>query len=322
MKGIVLNTVWLRWSEADKELMQQELAGVDLTFKDEESLSESDFADTDFLLGNPKVETLTHFQKLRWLQLQSAGADTYTHATNFPEQLTLTNATGTYGLTISEHMIGSTLMLQRKLQHYYDNQHAELWQSKGDIQSIYGSSVLVLGLGDIGTEFAKKVKALGAHTIGVKRHIYGDEEGIDELYTSEKLEELLPTADIIACSLPSTPETRKIFGAEQFAKMKKSAIFINVGRGDAVDLDALCQALNEDKLGGAALDVTAPEPLPKGHPAWQTKNLLITPHISGGYTLKWTKGRFLEIFLENVRRFNAGEPLRNVVDFETGYRKK
>ena len=320
-KKAIVSMDWIQNSTNYQERLEQN-QGFDFQYKSEEDFTEQDFNETEVFIGNCKHDQLKKFKQLKWVQLQSAGTDGYTTPGVLPEGTLLTNATGTYGLTIAEYLIGTTLLMQRKLNLYIDNQRQNLWQKEGEIQSIYGSTFLIIGLGDIGTEFAKRVKALGGHTIGIKRTIYGDEEYVDELYTNGELDEQIPRADVIVSSVPNTPETLKMYHADRFTSMKPNAIFINVGRGNAVDMDALCDALENKQLYGAVLDVTDPEPLPKEHRAWQTPNLIITPHISGNYNLSETRNRFINLVTSNMERYLAGESLQSEVDFQTGYRKK
>lgn len=157
--------------------------------------------------------------------------------------------------------------------------------------------------------------------IGVRRTGTDKPGFVDELIHTDKLDEYLPQADCVAITLPGTTATKGMFDAERMAKMKDGAILLNVGRGMIVDTDALCAALENGKLAGAGVDVTDPEPLPADHPLWKMENAVITPHISGGYHLQETHDRIVRIMAENLKRFLAGEPLRNVVDFSTGYRK-
>ncbi|MFC4651869.1 D-2-hydroxyacid dehydrogenase [Lactococcus nasutitermitis] len=321
IKTIVLANPWLTFTDEIKALFLQNTA-YDFQFKSEKELTEQDFAETEVLIAIPSPDILPKFKKLKWLQLFSAGTNGYTEGAAFPENVQLTNATGTYGLTISEHMLTMSLVLMRKFNIYQEQQENEIWQNAGELQSIYGSTILVHGLGDIGGHFAQKMQALGAKVIAVKRTVYGDEKFADEVYPESELERLLPQADIIASSVPGTKKTYKLWNAEHFSLMKPTAIFINVGRGTNVDLDALCTALNNQKLWGAGIDVTDPEPLPKGHPAWHTKNLLITPHASGGYTLPATRQRFEKILVDNLTRYAAGKSLKNIVDMQTGYKRK
>ena len=157
--------------------------------------------------------------------------------------------------------------------------------------------------------------------IGVRRTGTDKPDFVDELIHTDKLDEYLPQADCVAITLPGTTATKGMFDAERMAKMKDGAILLNVGRGMIVDTDVLCAALENGKLAGAGVDVTDPEPLPADHPLWKMENAVITPHISGGYHLQETHDRIVRIMAENLKRFLAGESLRNVVDFSTGYRK-
>ena len=218
-------------------------------------------------------------------------------------------------------MVAVWLMLLKKLHSYRDAQPAGAWGDLGPVASAWNSTVLVLGLGDIGGEFAKRAKALGARVIGVRRAGVDKPDFVDALIHTDRLDEYLPQADCVAITLPGTAQTRNMFDAARIAKMKDGAILLNVGRGTIVDSTALCAALERGKLAGAALDVTDPEPLPADHPLWKQKNAVITPHVSGGFHLQETHERIIRIMAENLRAFCAGAPLRNVVDFETGYRK-
>ena len=323
IKILILTNIWITptFTEELKTLFTSNI-DYDVQFKSEAELTANDFAETEVLVAIPSPELLPKFKKLKWLQLFSAGTNGYTEGADFPTDVQLTNATGTYGLVISEHLLTMALVLMRRFNVYAVQQEQETWENAGDLQSIYGSTILVHGLGDIGGHFAQKVQALGAHVIAVKRTVYGDEKFADEVYPESELDKTLPRADLIVTSVPGTKETYKLFDASKFALMKPTAIFLNVGRGTTVDLGALCDALNAGKLGGAGLDVTDPEPLPKGHYAWHTPNLLITPHASGGYTLPESRRRFMAILQENMQNYLEGKALRNLVDMQTGYKKR
>ena len=275
----------------------------------------------EVIIGNLSPEKISKLRNLKWMQLFSAGANGYTDNGGFPTQAVLTNATGAYGLAISEHMLGMLLMLQKKLHLYRDNQPQGLWKSEGNITAVEESRTLVIGLGDIGGDFAKKMKALGSYTVGVKRHASAKPDYLDELHLSDALDKLLPEADIVALSLPETDETKQMLDRKRIGLLKNSAYVLNVGRGSAIDTEALSDALDQNKLAGAGLDVTDPEPLPADHRLWKMKNALITPHVSGGFHLKSTQNRIASITIENMKRYIKGESLINQVDFNTGYRK-
>lgn len=275
----------------------------------------------DIIIGNAPAALITGTQRLKWIQLNSAGTDGYTQKGVLPEGTLLTNATGAYGLAISEHMLASLLYLMKKIHLYSADQRQQIWGDHGQVTSIFGSKTLVVGFGDIGGEFAARMHALGSSVTGIRRNKTEKPDFLDGLYQMEQLGECLKDADIVATVLPGTKQTYHVFDAAAFAKMKKGAFFINVGRGNAVDSYALAEALNSGHLAGAAVDVTEPEPLPQGHPLWTAKNILITPHISGNYHLQETHERIIRIAARNLERFLSGNSLENIVDFNTGYRK-
>ena len=181
--------------------------------------------------------------------------------------------------------------------------------------------MLVLGMGDIGGEFGRRVKALGAHVIGVRRTDTRCPDYADEVHLTADLDRLLPLADVVAVTLPGTKETAGLLDRRRIGLMKPGAVVLNVGRGIVIDTEALCDALESGHLGGAGLDVTDPEPLPPDHRLWDIPNAVITPHISGFYHLPETLERIIQISASNLKAFAEGKPLRNIIDFSTGYRK-
>ena len=304
-----------------KELLRSCAEGAQMEFIPAKDLTKQLVQDADIIIGNVSPELLRGTGRLKWLQLNSAGTDGYTEDGILPEGALLTNATGAYGLAISEHMIGALLCIMKKLHLYGADQQKHVWGDHGNVTSIYGSRTLVVGFGDIGSEFAVRMNALGSRVTGIRRNQTEKPDYLEALYQMDALAECLRTADIVAACLPGTEETYHIFDRNAFAKMKKGAYFLNVGRGNAVDSYALAEALNSGHLAGASVDVTEPEPLPKEHPLWDAKNLLITPHISGNYHLQETHERIIQIAADNLARFMQGRELRNIVDFATGYRK-
>nr|WP_122012425.1 D-2-hydroxyacid dehydrogenase [Maliibacterium massiliense] len=306
---------------AHQQVLRQAAPQAVFTFAGE-AVTQDMVREAEVIIGNPPAAYLAGAEKLRWLQLNSAGADAYIKEGALPAGVALTNATGAYGLAISEHMLGMMLMLMKKLHLYHDNMKENRWRDEGMVRAIDQSTVLVVGMGDIGGAFAQRCKAMGAKTIGVRRANLADKpDYIDELYLTEHLDALLPQADVVALSLPGTKATYKMFDRDRIARMKEGAILLNVGRGTVVDTDALCDALVNGHLAGAGIDVTDPEPLPAAHPLWQAPNCIITPHVSGGFHLQETYERILRIAADNMRRFQAEEPLQNQVDFATGYRR-
>lgn len=287
-----------------------------------EDVCEEMLVDADVILGNVPPKMLSVCKHLQLMQLNSAGTDGYTTPGVLAPETKLANATGAYGLAISEHMLGMLLMLQKKLGIYHDQQKEALWKDAGTVTSIYGATTLVLGLGDIGSEFAKRIKALGSKVIGIRRTGGEKPDFVDVVDTTENFQKYLPEADIIAMSLPKTPATYHIVDASVFSMMKPGAILLNVGRGTAIDQEALYEALTKGNLGGCGIDVTDPEPLPAESPLWHCPNLLITPHISGGFHLAETFERIVRICGDNLEAIANGTPIRNEVDFTTGYRRR
>ena len=262
---------------------------------------------------------LSRAKNLEWVQLTSAGADAFSKEGILPDSCVLTNASGAYSLSVGEHMLAQTFALIRNLPMYSCDQRAHVWGPLRPVLSVEGSTVLVLGLGDIGGFYARKMKALGAYVIGVRRHSLTCPEYVDELVTIDSLKEVLPRADIIAMVLPGGKATEHLIDEEAFSMMKDGACILNCGRGGAIDPDALMRALDSGKIRGAALDVTQPEPLPKDHPLWDYSQVLITPHTAGWWQLEETLNRAVAICGENLRAFSKGEPYTHVVDRKLGY---
>ena len=271
----------------------------------------------EIIIGNIPSGDLQYCRNLKFLQLSMAGSDTF--AGKVPENILLANSSGAYGLAISEHMLGMLLMLTKKLYLYRDNQNEAVWHDEGNVTSIFGSRVLTVGLGDIGGEFAKRCKSLGAYNIGIRRTMRSCPEFMDEMHTLDELDSLLPSADVVALALPNSEASRHLMNEARLRSMKRGAILLNVGRGSAVDTDALVKVLNEGLIT-AGIDVTDPEPLPKEHPLWHCPGIIITPHISGYYHLRHTQDTIIEIAACNIENYMNGRPIRNLVDRITGYR--
>ena len=304
-----------------KEKLEKAGKGCEFTYVPTPEVTEEQVQDAEIILGCVPAGMIKASERLELLQLSSAGADPYIVKGVLAEKTILTNATGAYSKAVAEHGFASALMLQKKLHLYRDVQKTGVWSEFGTVTSMADATVLVVGLGDIGCHFARLCKAMGAYVIGVKRRPSSKPDCADELYTMEHLDELLPRADVIFSILPGTKEVYHLYNKDRFEKMKKTAIFINDGRGGAVDAEALYEALTEGKISAAAIDVTEPEPLPKDHKLWQLDNLLLTPHVSGFYHLPETFERIVNIAADNLERFLAGKELKNIVDFETGYKK-
>lgn len=274
----------------------------------------------DIIVGNVDPKKLKRATSLKFLQLCSAGADNYTDRSIYASNdVVLANASGAYGFAISEYMLAMHLSMIKKLPIYRDNMKEGLWESAGTITSISGSIVICVGVGDIGSRYAKKLKALGAYVIGIRRTKGDKPDFLDEVYTQDECKDVLSRGDVIALSLPNTKKTDNFLSKETIDSLKDGAFVINVGRGNSIDTEALCDALISGKLGGAALDVTDPEPLPKDHRLWSIPSALVTPHITGGFTLPQTKDFIFDIACENIKRVLDGKLPKKIVNFHEGY---
>lgn len=284
-------------------------------------LPESRAAEYEIVYGMPDRAVLRHMAALKWFCASFAGVDRYVDEALYPhEGVLLTNSAGAYGVTIAEHILMVTLMLLRQMQPTQEAIRRREWLPPLPVRSICGSAITVLGTGDIGTSFARRAKAMGAkHICGVRRTMKPADPAFDAVTTLAELNTVLPTTDILVMALPSTGETAGVLSRERIALLPPQAIVINVGRGTAVDQQALAEALNAGHIAGAALDVFVPEPLPRDHFLWETKNLLITPHVAGNMSLGYTRDRDVEMFCQDLERFAAGQPLAHLVDRRRGY---
>ncbi len=307
--------------EGHKKRLEGAGKGSSIVYVDKDNATKELVENADVIFGNVDPKLLVHTKKLKLLQLLTAGTDGYVGT--LPKDCALCNTTGAFSLAISEHLLAMLLMLLKRLHQYRDNQNKALWRDMGNVRSVEDLTVLILGMGDIGGAFAKKIKALGAYVIGVRRKNAEKPPYCDEVHANlsdGELDKLISRADVIALAMPDTGETRGIMGKERILRMKKGAILLNVGRGNAVDIEALADAVERfDILCG--LDVTDPEPLPGSHRLWRMENALITPHISGFFHLKQTHDNMVEIAAENIERLLSGTEFINVVDLTTGYRR-
>ena len=276
----------------------------------------------DVLLGYCTQETLNNGMELRYILNYSAGVDRCTSSPLIQERdLLVTNMQRIYGPGIAEHTIGMMYMLTRKLHVFHDRQREQQWDrsavKRTDMWEVQGRTMLVVGLGGIGTQIARRANALGMRVIATRNSSRQGPDFVAYVGLSHELAELAGQADVVVNATPLTPATTRLFDRKLFAKMKPGAYFINVGRGKSVVTGDLIDALNTGHLGGAALDVQDPEPLPSGHPLWSARNIIITPHISAGSDAQME--RFWLVVRENLRRYTQGERMLNVVDIKRGY---
>lgn len=291
-------------------------------FDNENELLNSDYYEKiDIIFGEPEIKTIKLMKNLRWIQMTWAGANKYTSIAKFPDNITVTSASGAYGFVISEYIISGILALYKNLFLYRLQIKSGDWDKIEGNETLEGKRVLILGTGDIGKETAKKLKCFGAYTVGICRTNKNTLSAFDEMYTFHSLDSQLQVADIVVVALPGTDETRSMINADRLKLMKSDSIIVNVGRGFIVDTDNLTKALQNGLIKGAVLDVTEPEPLPTTHPLRNMENVLLTPHISGiswGEN-KFTRKRILEIFCENIKRDKLNQSKKNIIDFNKGY---
>lgn len=276
----------------------------------------------DALLGYCDAAILAAATKVRWIQTFNAGVE---NCVTLPEvrdrAIIVTNMQRALGPAMAEHGIAMLLALSRHLDTYIVRGTEGRWdRSPGPgapIQIVAGKTLLVAGLGGIGTEVARRAHALGMHVIATRASGRPGPDFVEYVGKPEELHALAARADAVISALPLTDDTRGLFDAGFFAALKPGAYFINLGRGQSVVTDDLLAALRSGRVAGAGLDVTDPEPLPADHPMWRMQRVIITPHMSASSDTD-SDTRAL-IVRENLRRWQAGEPLLSVVDIERGY---
>ncbi|MCI8335991.1 MAG: D-2-hydroxyacid dehydrogenase [Peptococcaceae bacterium] len=293
--------------------------GYSVTFLQENNFRAMDIADCEIFFGLIPPEYLPQLPYLRWFQCSFAGVNRYLAPGLFAPGVQFTNASGAYGISIAEYVVCGILMLMRKMLQYLDHQSKGLWQSAGEIRSIYGSKATVVGLGDLGQNIASRLKALGCTVQGVKRSKKDCPDYIDKLFTTEKIDQALTDIDILVLALPETDETINILNGKRIAALSPNTIVVNVGRGSALDEAALEKALRTGAIAGAVLDVTAMEPLPQSASLWSSPHTIITPHTSGDESLPLNNKLVVDIFLENLANYAQDKPLHHVVDLARQY---
>ena len=281
-----------------------------------EDLDEKNLWDAELFAGPIKPSVVAKMPALRFVQLFSAGANNYAW---LPEHVVLANAYGAYGDSIAEHMLTVTLMAMKRMPEYLTLQQEKEWKLLKEIDRFEGSHILSVGMGAIGTSYAQKCAALGALCYGVRRTVHDQPSFIRKLVTVSDMDELLPEMDVVALSLPGTEDVRHMFDYSRLSLMKKSAILINVGRGNSVVTEDLIRIMNEGHLKAACLDVMDPEPLPADHPLWNTPRVYLTPHISGGYRAGINYDRVMDVVIENLTLVLQGKDPVHIVDRRLGY---
>lgn len=277
-----------------------------------------EITDADAILGDITPALLKAQKKLKWVHIYSAGVERYRFPDLLNSNIMLTNGKIIQGPEIADHAMALLLSMTRGINRAAVDRTKEEWP-KGAWKAVElrDKTAVIIGVGGIGSQIATRAHAFGMTVIGVDPKDIPFHPAISRVVPPDRLDSVLPLADVVFISAPHTPQSEKMVGPKQFELMKRGAYFVAVSRGKLYDTNALVKALDSKRIEGAGLDVTDPEPLPKGHPLWKFENVLITPHIA---TVSDGVGaRYRELVFENVVRFSKGEPLRHVVDKVKGY---
>ena len=274
-------------------------------------------ADVIFGLILPK-DLLSRAPKLKWLQMMSAGVDRLRDTEIWQSKVTVTGVSGIHASPVGEFVLGFMLMFAKGMPRCFQMKQKREWQRYMPYL-LRDKTVGVVGLGHIGGEVARLSKSFGMKVIATRRSVKqaGKAKNVDLLLPQAQMKEMLAKSDYVVLSVPLTPETRHIISEAELRSMKPSAYIINIGRGGLIDEEALIRALDEKKIAGAGLDVTAIEPLPKDSRLWDMDNVILSPHVSGG--MEEYMNQATELFCDNIRRYLEGKKLRNIVDRKKSY---
>jgi len=276
--------------------------------------------DVEIMAGWTTPALIARAPRLRWVHQWAAGAEwVLEHPQVVARDFVLTNTAGIHAVPITEHVLAMMLAFARGLHHAIRAQSRRAWSypEKRNLFELSGKTLVLVGVGGIGAHLATVATALGMRVIGVRRNPALDAPGVAQMAGPDQLLALLPEADFVVVTLPLTTETGALFGERELRAMRPTAYLINIGRGAVVQETTLAQALREGWIAGAGLDVFATEPLPPESPLWEMYNVIITGH-SAGHSPRYNERAFAT-FLDNLRRYRAGDPLRNVVDKTLGY---
>jgi phosphoglycerate dehydrogenase-like enzyme len=296
--------------------LAQDVPDLQVIVADSPQQAQQEIQSADAAFGTIPAELLKQAGNLRWLQAPAAAPPAgYYYPELIAHPVQVTNFRGIYNEHIAAHIMSYVLAFARGLHQYIPLQLRHEWRPAPlDEGVVYlpDSTALIVGVGGIGAETARLCAAFGIRVIGLDARREDVPEGVAELHPPTDLDQVLPQADFVVLTVPHTPQTEGFFNAERFSRMKRSAFFINIGRGKTTRLDDLNQALRSGQIAGAGLDVYEIEPLPADHPLWDAPNVLLTPHTAG-YGPHLDERRY-EIIRDNARLFLAGQSLRNVVD--------
>ncbi len=262
--------------------------------------------------------------RLRWVQSPAVGVGSLMFPELLASPVVITSARGIRARSMAEHVLGVTIALARKLPVAIRAQIEHRWAqdelegASVDVRTLQGQRMGIVGLGAIGLELAKIAAPFGFRISAIRRRAAEPKpDGVEDVWPPDRLADLLAQSDVVVLAAPHTPETKRLIGKAELDRIKRGALLVNIARGKLVDDDAVIAALRDGRLGGAALDVFSEEPLDPSSPYWDLPNVIVTPHTSGAMQDYWTP--LVALFADNLRRFERGETLRNVVDKVAGY---
>lgn len=281
-----------------------------------------ELVDADAVIGGVTKEEFAKAKKLKWVQTISAGVEAYSFWPEFVKSnVQLTNCKVVQGPTIADHAFAMLLALTRGLHEYIPNRAKREWGSRTSapqgVTELPGMTAVIIGAGGIGTQIAQRANGFGMKVIGVDPKDMPVSNFFSEIVPPDRLDEVLPKADVVFVAAPLTPKSEKMIASKQFEAMKRGSYFIAVSRGRLYDKPALVKALDSKHLAGAGLDVTDPEPLPADDSLWNFSNVVITPHVASN--AEGSNQRRIGVIEDNIRRFAKGVALTHLVDKEQGY---
>ena len=294
--------------------VQDAAPSAEIAVASKENLAE-ELKDAEIFFGFHSPEVFRQATKLRWIQATSAGIEALLVPDLVERGLIITNASGLYASPVAETAWALTLALFRRIPTYFRQQQEHRWevQIPGDLD---GSVAGVIGLGGIGSHYARVAAAFGMRVVAVDRHQTAKPDFVESLWPMDRLNSLLEMSDVVLISCPLWSESRHLINRETLAQMKPTAYLVNIARGGIVEENALLEALQSGQIAGAGIDVCETEPLPAESPLWEAPNLILTPHFAGfSHRLR----RLTKLFCENLRRYQNSERLVNEVDQEKGY---
>ena len=298
--------------------LRSEFPKVRFCFMDSNAITSEHIRHANIIVGHPDPKLLIEATQLQWLHVMSAGVDAYARPSLYCRRdVIVTRAIHVHDIPVAEHALGLVLACMRMIPSAVRLGPASWNDSSYPSRELAGSSVLLLGAGELAVEIALRLRAFSAHVSTVCLHPDRERVGFEHIYPSSAMKTALSNSDIVINTLPLTPLTHRILDKEAFDAMKPNAVFVNVGRGACVDQSALISALNSGHLSMAALDVADPEPLPVDCPLWRMDNVLITPHVAG-YSDAAEQRKFKGLQTQ-LRAFLEGRLLSGRVDLHEGY---